>query len=293
MRIMVFGKNGQVAQSLAEAAVGMSVLELTTVGRELADLTRPGSAASAIAAFQPECVINAAAYTAVDQAEDEPELAFRINEHAAGEVAEASRAAGAKLIHISTDYVFDGRATRAYREEDKTNPINVYGQSKLAGEVAVRAGNPEHMIIRTSWVYSPFGRNFVRTMMLLADERSELTVVDDQLGCPTSAVDLAEALLKICLLNRPFDGRTFHLTGDGQTSWCQLAFQVMREREEHGLRAARVRPIATADWTTKASRPANSSLDCSAIAAAYGVNLPPWRHSLSRCVTRLARSRAI
>src|SRR3954452_12728393 len=185
MKVLVIGSSGQLAQSLLERAVGRGGIALRAIGRPEIDLEVAGAASSAIAAAAPDVVINAAAYTAVDQAEDEPERAFRINADAAGEIA-AATAGKARLVHVSTDYVFDGTAEGAYGENAEPNPLNVYGRSKLAGEANVRSANPEHVIVRTSWVYSPFGRNFVATMMAAAERNDHLAVVDDQRGCPTS-----------------------------------------------------------------------------------------------------------
>src|SRR4051812_19276650 len=195
MKILVTGTEGQLARSLVERALLRNDIELVALGRPELDLKAPGSAAAAIAEAAPDLVINAAAYTAVDGAEDEPERAFRINADAAGEVAAAAVRAGAAVIQLSTDYVFDGRGEDAYREDASVNPLGVYGRSKLAGEEQVRSANPRHAIVRTAWVYSPFSRNFVKSIMAAAGTRDRLTVVDDQRGSPTSALDLADGLL--------------------------------------------------------------------------------------------------
>src|SRR5438067_4281056 len=226
MKVLVIGSSGQLATSLTERAHGRAGIELRTIGRPDVDLELPGSAASIIAAAAPDVVINAAAYTAVDLAEGEPDRAFRINADAAGEIA-AATAGNARLIHISTDYVFDGRADGAYGEDAEPNPLNVYGRSKLAGEANVRSANADHLIVRTSWVYSPFGRNFVTTMMAAAERNDCLTVVDDQRGCPTSALDLAEGILRVVDVWKGGShtglGETYHLAGTDSTSWCGLA----------------------------------------------------------------------
>ena len=293
MKILVIGKSGQVARSLAERAEFHPALDIVAVGRDRADLEVQGAVAGIIAGERPDLVINAAAYTAVDQAEDEPERAFRVNAEAAGEIASAASDAGARLIHLSTDYVFDGTSETPYPENAPTNPLAVYGQSKLAGEDQVRSHHPGATIVRTAWVYSPFGRNFVKTMMGLGGERDRINVVDDQHGSPTSAIDLAEGLLILCRHSDSAGGRTFHLAGSGTATWFDVASHVMAERERHSLPAAKVAPIGTADWPTRVARPANSVLDCSAIEQAFGIRLPDWHESVAETVVRIARSRAL
>ena len=285
MRLLVTGREGQLARSLAERFVAHPGIELIALGRPQLDLAEAGSVARAIREHRPDLVINAAAYTNVDQAEDEPELAFRVNADAAGEAAAAARAIGARNVHVSTDYVFDGRATGAYAEEAPTNPLSVYGRSKLAGEEQVRAADPDHMILRTSWVYSPFGRNFVKSMMSAARDRDVLTVVEDQAGSPTSALDLADAILEAV---RSWRSGTYHVAGFGQTSWCGLARAIMAECRRLDLPSAQVEPIRTEAWPTKAARPRNSVLDCSKFARDFGIRLPDWRGSIAATVERLA-----
>ena len=286
------GRQGQLARSLVERAAGREDLELVAVGRPELELEVPGSVARAIAHASPNVVINAAAYTAVDQAEDEPDRAFRINANAAGEIADAAREAGAAVIQISTDYVFDGHSAEPYGEDAATNPLGVYGRSKLAGEEQVRAANSDHLIVRTAWVYSPFGRNFVKTMMAAARDRDVLTVVDDQIGNPTSALDLADRLLAIVDSWR--DGRligvgeTYHLAGAGSTSWCGFAQAIMEHCRALGLPAAEVRPIRTEDWPTKAVRPRTSTFDCRKFVRDFRFTMPQWRDSLPAVVERIA-----
>ena len=292
MRILVTGREGQVARSLAERAAAHPDLELVATSRAEADLSSSGSVAAVIAALQPDLVINAAAYTAVDQAEEEPALAFRINAEGAGEAAAAARAVGAAFIQLSTDYVFDGEAAGPYGEEAPTNPLSVYGRSKLAGEEAVRAANPAHLILRTAWVYSPFGRNFLKSMVAAAGIKDVLTVVDDQLGTPTSALDLADGILSIALAwqAEPAQGRgkVYHLAGPEQVSWCAFAGIIMDECRRLGLPAAEVKPISTADWPTAARRPRNSALDSANFARDFGFALPELRPSVRTVVERLA-----
>lgn len=268
------------------------------VGRPELDLEQPASSLQALAAAEPDCIVNAAAYTAVDKAEAEPELAMRINGFGAGVVAAAAAALGVPLIQISTDYVFDGTSPRPWRESDATAPLGAYGRSKLAGEEAVAASTEDYAILRTAWVYSPYGGNFVKTMLRLAETRDELGVVSDQLGSPTSAPDLAEAIIAVAraLVARPGDASlrgVFHAAGTGEASWADLAEAVFAASAALGGPSAKVNRIATADYPTPARRPANSRLDCSLLAQRHGLRLPLWRDSVKTCVaTLLAQSRS-
>jgi len=288
MKIMVLGREGQMARCLAEKGRDHPELDLIFTSRQDVDLSSNGSAAAAIASLRPDFVINAAAYTAVDKAEEEPALAFRINGEAAGEAAAAARTIGAPIVHLSTDYVFDGQASEPYPEDAPTNPLSVYGRSKLAGEESVRAANPNHLILRTAWVYSPFGRNFVKTMVAAARDRDTLTVVADQQGRPTSASDLAGAILQI-VERRAGLGETWHLAGSGSASWFDLASEVMAHCRRLGLPSADVRPVTTADWPTKAARPPYAVLDCTKAERDLGIVLPDWRQSVADTVERLAQ----
>lgn len=296
MKILVTGREGQLARSLVERASDRNDLELIAVGRPKLELEQPGSAARLIEAVRPDLVVNAGAYTAVDQAEDEPGLANRINAEAAGEVAEAAARIDAPVIQISTDYVFNGNGAGAYAKDAPTAPLGVYGRTKLAGEEQVRAANPRHAIVRTAWVYSPFGRNFVKTMMAAAQTRDVLTVVDDQCGNPSSALDLADGLLAMIegLRTKPDLGlgETYHLAGTGSTSWCGFAQAIMDECERLGFPSARIEPIATADWPTKATRPLNSRLSSAKFAQDFGFVMPRWEQSLAEVVERLARAQS-
>lgn len=285
----MIGQSGQVAQSLAELAAGRP--DISFAGRPEVDLAKPGSAAQLIAERRPALVINAAAYTAVDRAEEEGRLAFRINAEAVAEIGTAAAAIGAPVIHPSTDYVFAGTAPGAVQEVEPIAPINSYGASKAAGEAALREAQADHLILRTSWVYSRFGSNFVRTMLRLAGERDEVRVVADQRGCPTSAHDLAAALLD--LADRRLGGEgagwgaTYHLAGSGACSWAELAEQVFAVSGSLGGPVARIVPIPTSEFPTPARRPINSELDCSAIAERFGLRLPPWRESVPSSVAAL------
>lgn len=296
MKLLVTGRQGQLARSLSEAGSRRTDLRLCFAARPEVDLTQPGSVAAAIRRERPDVVVNAAAYTAVDQAEDEPDLAWRINADAAGEAASAAAEVRAAIVQLSTDYVFDGTAAEPYREDDTVRPLGVYGRTKLAGEEQVRAANPRHHILRTSWIYSPFGRNFVKSMVTAARTRPVLTVVDDQHGSPTSALDLADAIVALVERRSAADsaaeGRTLHVAGLGVTSWYALASAVMEECRRLSLPAAAIKPIRTEDWPTRAVRPRYSALDSGRFAEEIGFVMPPWRESLPAVVRRLAEEEA-
>lgn len=291
MRIAVTGRVGQVVSSLIErgAAAGHKII---TVGRPELDLADSVSAFPALEAAAPDAVVSAAAYTAVDRAESETGLAHAINGRGAGLVAEAARVLGVPLIHISTDYVFDGRLDRPYVETDPTGPTGVYGASKLAGEEAVRAAYGDNSaILRVAWVYSAFGANFVKTMLRVAADRDEVSVVADQIGNPTSALDIADGILSVVgnLIANPDSALrgTFHMTAKGEASWADFAEAIFAASSDQGGPHSRVRRITTADYPTPAKRPANSRLDCRRIADVHGVSLPDWRGSLDRVVAGL------
>lgn len=291
MRIAVTGRTGQVVQSLLARAQAAGVTVIP-VGRPELDLAQPDGVRQALTNAQPDCIVNAAAYTAVDKAEAQPELALRINGKGAGAVAAAAAALGVPLVQISTDYVFDGMAPDPWRESDATAPLSAYGRSKLAGEDAVMASGADWTILRTAWVYSPYGSNFVKTMLRLAESRDEVGVVSDQLGSPTSASDLAEAIIAVAkaLVARPKDASlrgVFHAAGTGEASWADLAEAVFAASAALGGPSARVRRIATIDYPTPARRPSNSRLDCGLLAERHGLRLPVWQSSVQTCVTTL------
>ena len=297
MRVLVTGRHGQVAHALAERMACSDGLSAVFAARPELDLADPDSIRRTIAAHQPDVVISAAAYTAVDLAEDEPEAAHALNAVAPGVIAQACRAAGARLLHLSTDYVFSGEASAPYREDDATAPLGVYGRTKLLGEEAVRQALPDaHMIARTAWVYSPFGKNFVKTMLRLAETRDELAIVADQYGNPTSAFDIADGLLAVLDTwrdgSRTGLGETYHLAGSGEASWYDLASHVLNESAALGGPAARVRPIPASDYPTRARRPANSRLDTGHFTAAFGYAAPDWRPSSAAVVARLLSGQA-
>lgn len=291
MRVVVTGRNGQVALALAERAM-LAGVDLVALARPELDLERLETIAPALAAARPDVIVNAAAYTAVDLAEGEDETAHKVNAEAAGVVAATAARLGVPLVQISTDYVFDGALDRPYREDDSTGPVSAYGRSKLAGEKAARAAGANHAILRTAWVYSPFGKNFVRTMLRLGVDREEVGVVADQSGSPTNALDIADAVLGVVrnLVARPDDASlrgTFHMAAQGEAVWADVAEAVFAEAEAAGRRPVRVRRIGTQDYPTPARRPANSRLDSGKLARIHGVTLPEWRSSLSACVARL------
>jgi dTDP-4-dehydrorhamnose reductase len=290
MRVVVTGKHGQMAQALVEAAASRGV-ELVRLGRPELDLTNPLSVRTAILGAGPDVVISAAAHTAVDKAESEPDLAFAINAAGAGEVARAAAELRVPIIHLSTDYVFDGAKPAPYVEEDAAGPISVYGSSKLEGERQVAAANPDHAIFRTAWIYSPYGRNFVKTMLALGETRNEVSVVGDQFGCPTSADDIADGLLAAARkLYQSRDANlrgVFHMVAAGEASWAEFAEEIFRVAERHGRNPVAVRKITTADYPTAARRPANSRLSTEKLDRVYGLRLPHWKSSLASTIERL------
>ena len=290
-RIVVTGREGQIVRALLEVGTATG-LDVRPVGRPELDLAAPASVLPALRALAPDVVVNAAAYTAVDRAEEEPALALAINGTGAGAVAAAAAALGCPVLQLSTDYVFDGSGTTAWREGDPLAPLGAYGRSKAAGEAAVAAATPRHVILRTAWVFSPFGSNFVRTMLRLAATREEVGVVDDQWGCPTSALDAAAAILAVAgnvASAAAGDSRfgIFHLTNAGEASWADVAEAVFARSAALGGPAARVRRIPTAAFPTPARRPLNGRLDGRALERVHGLRLPPWRPSLDSCVGRL------
>ena len=301
-RLLVVGANGQVGRELRRSLSTLGeVVGATRDGKldtgetcQAVDVSDPHALEALVGDTTPSAVINAAAYTAVDKAEDDREMAFAVNGDAPGALARACARAGIPFIHYSTDYVFDGRGTRPYREDDPTAPLGVYGSSKLAGEAAVRASGARHFIFRTAWVYGAHGHNFLRTMLRLGAERDELRVVADQIGSPTPAALIADAtaaVLSQVLAERKHVGGTWHLVASGETSWHGFAEAIFDEASAAGLleRVPRVVPITTADYPTPARRPAYSRLDTSAFQRDFGVDLPGWRQGLREVVAQLAR----
>jgi dTDP-4-dehydrorhamnose reductase len=290
-RLLVTGKAGQVVSSIKAGLDVRDEFELVCLGRPEIDFDRPDEVEALVAAARPDFVINAAAYTAVDKAEDEPDAATRVNGDAAGAVARGAAKAGAPVIQISTDYVFDGTKDGPYVEDDAVGPIGAYGQSKLAGERAVMAATPDHIILRTSWVYSPFGANFVKTMLRYGAERSVMKVVSDQHGNPTAAHDIADGILAMIRNLQSGDrsslGNVFHFAGQGDTTWFGFAEAIFVESAQLGGPSPKVEAIASGEFATKARRPANSRLDCGKFEAQFGYKIAPWRDSLSKVVKSL------
>ena len=292
MRLYVIGAEGQVARSLREAASLHENIAIGFGARPEVDLLHPDSIKTAIAKFRPDVVINPAAYTAVDKAELEPDQAYSLNRDGARAVANAARIHGAPVIHLSTDYVFDGNKIGAYVESDPVAPQGIYGRSKLEGELAVAEANPRHVVLRTSWVYAPFGSNFVRTMLRLAAVRERLRVVDDQIGCPTYAPDIACAIIGMArkLTNSnwrsDFAGVT-HLAGPDALTWCAFAREIIRANAERGGRSVPVDPITSSDFPTPARRPANSRLSTARLESVFDIRIPPMKSSLANCLDQL------
>jgi dTDP-4-dehydrorhamnose reductase len=289
-KLLVTGIHGQIAQSLVRQARFHSGIAVEAIGRPEVDLEKPETIATAIAARAPDIIVNAAAYTAVDKAGREPALAYAVNRDGAAAVAEAARRLGVPLIHLSTDYVYDGRKPSPYVEGDATGPLGVYGASKLAGEHAVLAACPPALILRTSWVYSPFGSNFVKTMLRIGGERGHVQVVDDQTGNPTSADDLADAIQRIAprLGGR---GGVYHLAGSGHVSWCGFARHIFATSGKLGGPMPMVEAIATKDHPTQALRPQRSWLATDAFAERFGFTLPDWRDSVDKVVGELLKEK--
>jgi len=291
MRVVVTGREGQVVRSLIERA-GDTDIEVIPLGRPELDLAEPNDViVQTVVEARPDLVVSAAAYTQVDKAEGERDLAFAINDKGATAVARAARKLEVPLIHLSTDYVFDGLKTSSYVEDDPTGPTGVYGASKLAGEQAVLSEHGDCVVLRTAWVYSPFGANFVKTMLRLASDRDEVAVVADQLGTPTSAFDIADGIIAVArrLTDDPDPKRRgiFHMTGNGEATWADFAEQIFATSSALGGPAANVRRITSVDYPTAAKRPANSRLDCCKLERVYGVRLPDWHSSLNEVVSAL------
>ncbi|KFL36620.1 dTDP-4-dehydrorhamnose reductase [Arenimonas donghaensis] len=298
MRLLLLGANGQVGHELREALAPLGDVvcatrsgQLPDGGRaEAADLAEPGRLPALVERVAPDLVVNAAAYTAVDRAESERELAFRVNAEAPGVLARACAAAGIGLVHFSTDYVFDGSQSRPWREDDPTGPLGVYGESKLAGEQAIRDSGAAHKIFRLCWVYGPRGHNFLLTMLRLAKEREHLRVVDDQRGTPTSARRIAKGVAG-ALRVMPGSSGTWHLAAEGECSWHGFASEIFSRAVARGLlaKAPTVEPITTAGFPTPARRPAYSRLDTTAFTRDTGLHLGDWREGLDEALDALAR----
>jgi len=285
MRILISGQHGQVSSELQKRLGAMG--ELVVPGRDQLDLAQPAQIRQQVRRVRPDLIINAAAYTAVDKAQSEKAAAFAVNAEAPGILAEEAAALGIPLIHYSTDYVFDGRKGAPYTETDATNPLGVYGESKLAGEQAITAVQGKHLILRTSWVYSTHGHNFLLTMQRLLQEKPELRIVADQIGAPTWAGTIANSTL--ALIERWQAGEsgawgTYHLSAQGETSWFGFAQAIGEALREQGKPCAHLLPIPSSDYPTPAARPLNSRLDCSRLLREWGVSQPDWQTALRECL---------
>ncbi len=282
--IAVFGAGGQIGSALARRARARQQ-KLALFTHADADITDHNAVVAALRDFSVGIAINAAAYTAVDKAESEPARAFAINRDGAATLAEACATQGTQLIHISTDYVFDGTKSGPYLESDPISPLGVYGRSKAEGEEAVIGVAPDCIILRTAWVYGLDGANFVKTILRLGAERDAVRVVDDQKGSPTFADDIAEAILTLIAAGERAGSRIYHLAGQGTATWFEFAREIFAETERRGMKTPRLEAITTAQYPTPAKRPANSVLDCSRITNDFGIKLPPWQEGLKRMLT--------
>ena len=293
MRLLITGANGQVGWELNRCLMPLG--DVIALDHRRCDLSQPDLLPSLIRGIKPDVIVNAAAYTAVDKAEQEEKLAATINGAAVGVLAEESRKSGILLVHYSTDYVFDGAKETPYTEEDALHPINAYGRSKLAGETAMRRAGGTYVILRTSWVYAGRGHNFVRTMLRLAGERDELRIVDDQIGTPTWAHDIADATARIisAIRHEQAEGRfasgIFNLTASGATSWHGFAKAIFDDAKRHGLlqRMPQLKPIPSVEYPTPAARPKNSRLAGERLSKRFGIALPDWRQRLSLCIAEM------
>ncbi len=290
MKLLVIGSSGQLAQSIFEQK--RADLEVILVGRSSLDIANEDAVRQLLETCRPEIVVNAAAYTAVDQAEFEPDKAMHVNAVGARVLAQGCRSVEAPLVHISTDYVYDGTKTSPYLETDAPRPINAYGQSKLAGELAIVEATGRHVILRTSWLFSPYGKNFLNTMLRLAQSQNEVCVVDDQVGAPTYAPDLAEAIIAIAprLISgtsmEPFG--TYHVAAQGETAWSGFAAEIFRLQQKRGARVPRLTPIPSSTYESAARRPANSRLDCGKFERVFGIRLPSWQDGVAKCLARIS-----
>jgi len=279
LKILLTGRNGMVGWELERSLAPLG--KLYAFDRASLDLASPNQIVARVREIGPDLIVNAAAYTAVDRAESEREQAFLVNAAGPGFLAAEARAAGALLIHYSTDYVFDGSKEGAYVEDDAPSPINVYGESKLAGERAIQTSGCRYLILRTSWVYGARGRNFLRTILRLAGERPELRVVDDQIGAPTWCRDIAAATARLAgIASARDEGGLFHMAAAGATSWCGFAREILALSG----RTNTVAPISSSEYRALARRPANSLLSCAKLTAVHGTTLPDWSQSLRRCL---------
>ena len=287
LKILITGQHGQVSRELQQWLQGLG--ELVVLGRDQLDLANPEQIRQQVRSHRPGLIINAAAHTAVDQAENEPEVAFAINATAPGILAEEAKALGIPLIHYSTDYVFDGSKPAPYTEDDAPNPLGVYGQSKLAGEQAIAAVGGQYLVLRTSWVYSSHGKNFLLTMQRLLQEKPQMRIVADQIGAPTWAGTIANstrALIERWQAGQAGDWGVYHLTAQGETSWFGIAQAIGEQLLAEGKACAELEGIPASDYPTPAKRPLNSRLDCSRLQQQWHVGQPQWREALRECLAQ-------
>jgi len=291
--ILVAGSSGQLARCLIHSAAKRGI-PLVAIGRPELDIEDVDSIARTVRMFEPAAMINAAAYTAVDRAEVESERAFAVNRDGAEHLAIEAKKRGVPFMHISTDYVFDGRKSSPYTEEDAAAPLSIYGRSKLEGERAARDACPATVVLRTSWIYSPYGHNFLKAMLRLAQAKDHIRVVDDQRGAPTAANDLANAVLDI--LGQLREGAEscgiYHVTAQGETTWYGFASAIFATWQRRGYRVPQLEAITSAEFPTPARRPANSRLDCAKVERDFGIRLPAWQESVDACLERLATGRS-
>ncbi len=292
MRLLIAGGQGQVAKALVDVAPGRAEITACAVGRPALDICEVRTIERAFGETRPNIVINTAAYTNVDKAETEPDRAMALNRDGARLFAEAAARRGVPIIHLSTDYVFDGAASSPYAEDHATGPATVYGRTKLEGEGAVRAANPKHVILRTAWIFSPFGRNFVKTILERARRGEALRVVADQRGSPTYAPHLVEAILAVAARAASIEDKrnsawgVYHAAGSGSATWYEVAREIFAAADVRAA-GAKLEAISTSDYPTPARRPAFSELDCGKLARQFGVSLPDWRAGVAECVRRL------
>lgn len=294
MKTLITGSKGQLSQELQLALAGEG--KVLALGHQVLDLAEPMQIRQQVRLLRPDLIINAAAYTAVDPAQDNRDQAYAVNATGPGVLAEEAAALGIPLIHYSTDYVFDGRKREPYNEDDQPAPLSVYGASKLAGEQAIQAAGGQHLILRTSWVYSLHGRNFLLTMQRLLQERDVLSVVDDEVGAPTSAGTIAAVTAEMVRKWRTGTGGPsglYHLTASGETSWYGFACSIAQHLESQGLLRARLEPIQSTDYPTAAQRPLNSRLSCARLQRDWGVELPDWESALHQCLGNTGKLQAI
>ncbi|KPJ88032.1 MAG: dTDP-4-dehydrorhamnose reductase [Gammaproteobacteria bacterium SG8_11] len=297
MRIMLSGANGQVGWELSRSLLPLG--EVVALTRAQCDLSRPDTLSNIVQEIKPDVIVNAAAYTAVDKAEEEEELATVINGTAVGVLAEEAKKHNALFIHYSTDYVFDGKKSEPYTEDDIPNPINAYGRSKLIGEQAIQQVGCDYLILRTTWVYAARGKNFLKTMLRLAQERNELRIVADQYGAPTWARNIADVTAQVLATAKrerlvgEFTSGTYHLSASGKTTWHDFSSAIIERVKQVALvssiKTERVLPITTEDYPLPAARPKNSQMDSSSLTARFGVTMPEWQHAMELCIDEVFR----